>query len=798
MGRSIALILALLAGALLAWSQLRLPASVPANAPAAVFSAGRAMADVRLVAATPHPIGSAANHAVRDRLLARMRALGLSPRLRHDDVLVAARDGSLWGGSTETLIGVLPGQDRNQPALALMAHYDSVPGAPGAADDGAGVASALEIVRMTRSRGVPARDVAVVLSDGEEAGLLGAHGFFAHDPLAQRLGFVLNLEARGSGGRVQMFETGRDNGGAIGLFTATAVRPSAGSLFDFVYAKLPNDTDFSVARRAGRNGFNYAFTGRYFDYHAPTDTVANLQPGALQDMGDQVASAAQALAFAPRLPERRTDAVYGVLFGDAMLAYPPAWGWLPLGVAATLIALACLRARRRGALAWGEAARGVAASLYTLLGAAAVLHLAHVVAGAGPLGPPRLLAAAGRWETAQFALAAGFALFAAAEAARGRRWPAVLLPLAAGLASCVLGDGPDIVNLDAVGLGEAAAAAVLALAFAGPISRPAAWAGVLGLGLITATIAQVIAPQAAYVLAWPLTLGALAAAATTLSADQRDSRLPALALFVALGLGWAGVHAHLVAVVTGLPELLCLPLFMAALVAWPLAQPAAGAPPERLAGRALLFAGALTAVLLRLTSPWDARHPQPSFVAYQLDQDNGRAWRVAPARLRSAWSDAVLRTDGGSISRLSHWAWDRPVDAAPARAVQVPVPGLGQVDTATAGLVSVKIVPAPGTQNLALELSPDTPARLVQVGAASIDRPLPPGGWTRLFWSAPPPDGLTLTLRPAGPGSLQLRYAMGFQGWPAGVAPAPPPPAAVMAIGRSGETLATGARRIAW
>ncbi|WP_369751217.1 M28 family peptidase, partial [Novosphingobium sp. AP12] len=27
------------------------------------------------------------------------------------------------------------------PAVALMAHYDSVPGSPGAADDGAGVAS---------------------------------------------------------------------------------------------------------------------------------------------------------------------------------------------------------------------------------------------------------------------------------------------------------------------------------------------------------------------------------------------------------------------------------------------------------------------------------------------------------------------------------------------------------------------------------------------------------------------------------------------------------------------------------
>src|SRR5206468_3051258 len=111
--------------------------------------------------------------------------------------------------------------------------------------------------------------------------------------------------------------TGRDNGAAIDLFRRTAVRPSAGSLFGEVYARLPNDTDFTLARQAGVAGFNYAFTGHAFDYHSPTDTAANLQPGALQDLGDQALSVARALAFSNHLPDRRPDAVYGVLFGDA-------------------------------------------------------------------------------------------------------------------------------------------------------------------------------------------------------------------------------------------------------------------------------------------------------------------------------------------------------------------------------------------------------------------------------------------------------------------------------------------------
>jgi hypothetical protein len=791
-GRSIALVLALLIGALIAWSELRLPAPAPANAPAAAFSAGRALADVALVAQAPHPTGSSANHAVRDRLLARMRALGLSPRVRRDDVVVSTNHHGLAGGSTETLIGLLPGRDPAQPALALMAHYDSVPGAPGAADDGAGVAAALEVVRALRVHGVPARDVAVVITDGEEAGLLGAHGFIAHDPLARRLGFILNLEARGSGGRAQMFETGRDNGAAIDLFRATAVRPSAGSLFGEVYAKLPNDTDFSVARAAGIAGFNYAFAGRAFDYHAPTDALANLQRGSLQDIGEQTLAAARPLAFAPSLPPGRPDAVYGVLFGRAVLAYPPAWGWLPLGLAAALLVLAARRARRQGALTWVEVGRGALAGLYALVGAAAVLHLAGVVAGGGAQGPQRLLAEAGRWEAALLAVAAGFGLFAAAEAARGRRLPAVLLPLVAGVASCVV-----VLGLDAVGLGEGIVAALLALALGGAIGRPAAWAGVLALGLAVATAVQLAAPPAAYVLAWPLLLGALAAAATTLSADQRPGRLAALALLAAIGLGWAGVHAHLAVVVTGLPELLCLPLFIAALVAWPLAQPAAGAPPERLAGRALLIVGAILVVFLRLASPWSARHPQPSFVAYQLEQDAGRAWRVTPARLRSAWSDAALRGDGGDIAPFAHWAWDQPAVAAPARAVELPDPVL-IVNRPAAGLVAVTLVPPAGALSLTIELAPDTAVRLVAVGAARADVALAPGRWTRLRWTAPPPEGLTLTLRPGGPGGLHLRYAIGFDHWPARVTPPPPPPARVMAIGRSGETLATGTHRIAW
>src|SRR5437773_2103270 len=60
----------------------RSPEPVPASAPANVFSAGRAIEDIKVIGAVPHPVGSAANAKVRDYLVGRMRSLGLSPQVQ--------------------------------------------------------------------------------------------------------------------------------------------------------------------------------------------------------------------------------------------------------------------------------------------------------------------------------------------------------------------------------------------------------------------------------------------------------------------------------------------------------------------------------------------------------------------------------------------------------------------------------------------------------------------------------------------------------------------------------------------
>ncbi|WP_372786466.1 M20/M25/M40 family metallo-hydrolase [Phenylobacterium sp.] len=795
MGRVLALLAALIAAALIAWAGEQPPSPAPANAPATAFSAERAMADVTAIGSVPHPIGSAANKAVRDTLIARMTALGLSPQI-HPGVAFEqpkwAKGSFLVGGPVENLVGVLPGRDASLPAMALMAHYDSVPASPGAADDAAGVASALEVVRAIKAKGVPARDVIVLITDGEEAGLLGARAFYALDPMARRIGFVFNMEARGAAGRVQMFQTGDGNGGAIDLLRRTTTNPRASSLTGFIYAHMPNDTDFTVSRESKIPGLNYAFLGHQFEYHSPTSTPATLDTGTLQDMGQQVLGPAQAVAFSPTLPPRTPDVIYSQVPGGITLAYPPIVGWLILAVAAGLIVLAVVRARRAEAFPWTDVARGAGAGLFAVLGGCAVLHFARLATGSafGFQEQRFLLAQADRWEAAVMLLALGFLIFAAAELARGRRAIA-LVPLAAGLGGCAF------IGFDKVGLGLGAGAAVLALVSYGrPVSRAGAWAGVLALGLVVATAVQALAPVTAFLFAWPLLLAALAAAASTLSARRGLASLAVVALFAALGVGWVGGLAHGAYLALDLVEILAVPLLLAALLLWPLAQPSEGAPPARLVGPALLVVGMALTLAVRLNQPYDARHPQVAYVGYHIDQDTGRAWRFSNTAARTAWADSVLKADGGRIVKFSHWSFRTPVDAAPARFIPEPVPQIAFAKQAD-GTLHLRAVPPPGFRVLLLMLKPDTPVTVEQLAGVPVKIPLKPGARTILQWVAAP-QGLDLVLRPGGPGKLRLGYVATLEQWPAGAIPLPKPPADVMGFDDSGSTSLTGTRDLAW
>lgn len=789
MGRLVALVMALVLGVFIAWRAELTPEPHGLDAPATEFSALRAMSDVEAMARAPHPIGSPENARVRDHLIRRMAELGLSPQVR-PGVGVNAQGRRISAGPVENLVGVLPGRDRNAPALALMTHYDSAPGSPGAADDAAGTAAALEIVRALKAQGQPARDVMVIVTDGEEAGLLGANHFFRRDPLARRIGLVINMETRGAGGRVQMFQTSPDNGELIGLLQRTARRPASSSLTVFVYEQMPNDTDLTETLAAGVPGMNFAFVGRQFQYHAANSTPANLEKGSLQDMGGQVLALSRAAAFDPALPGKAPSVVYSQAFGDILVAYPAWVGWLLLAAAAGLIALGLRRARRAEPFSWIDVARGAGALMFTTLSVAVVLMFARKATGAdfGFLEQRFLLAQTHRWEAAVLLIAVGMLLLAAAEFARGRRIVA-LVPLLAGVGCSAFG------GFDPTALALGVGAAVLALLVYGrPVPRPAGWAGVLVAGLILGAAAQAFAPPAALVFTWPLLVAAIGAAATDFGARRGYAALLVLTLAAALTVGWLGSFAHGAFLSMDFMPLLALPALLAALALWPLAQPTDGAPPGRSLGAVLLLLGLAVTGWIRFSDPYDAAHPEAAQVVYQIDNDTRRGALISMTPDEVGWSEAALAANAPPAGRR-HWYWSSPVRAAPAAFAPQAGPSL-DLAARDDGAVALTAIPPPTAAMMVLRLTPTVDVDLASLGGVTQPMRLPAGEATTLYWWTDSPA--ELVLRPAGAGAVQVRAGAVLPAWPAGAAPLPAMPSDVMPWGFNGSTIVTETRTLAW
>ncbi len=341
----------------LVWARLTPPAVVPADAPLETFSAARAaqVLERLLGNGEPHPAGSPAQGQVRARLLGELRSLGLEPEVQVG--VACAADGTC--AELHNVLAMVSGLEPTLE-LGLMAHYDSVPAGPGAGDDGQGVASSIEIARsLVAAR--PRVGVALVLTDGEELGMLGAQLFVDKHPLAPRLRTVLNLEARGSRGPSLMFETTPNNARLIEAFSS-APRPVSSSLFATVYRTLPNDTDLSVLARHGIQGLNFAFVGGVEHYHTSKDSLATLDLRSVQAQG------AAALATLRELTEQKSEAPRGeAVFFDLLagvLVHVPAALMLPLAFVAALAFGVSLRRALRQSTGYARGlGRGVAALL---------------------------------------------------------------------------------------------------------------------------------------------------------------------------------------------------------------------------------------------------------------------------------------------------------------------------------------------------------------------------------------------------------------------------------------------------
>ncbi|MDT5261877.1 MAG: hypothetical protein QOC61_881 [Acidobacteriota bacterium] len=709
------------------------PRAVPESAPPAEFSSARAMRHVREMARAPHPTGSLECERGRRYILDELGALGVSAEVQDaSSVPATARPGRpLMAARVRNIVARVPGTANAGKALMLAAHYDSVPTGPGASDDGAGVAALLETLRALKS-GPPLKDDLILLiTDGEELGLLGARAFAEGHAWMKDVGLVLNFEARGAGGPSMMFETSEGNGALIREMAAAAPYPVASSLMYAVYKRLPNDTDMTVFKGAGAAGLNFAYADRITSYHTALDSADVLDERSLQHHGSYALALARRFGDLDLRDLSSPDAIYFNAFGTIFLHYTESWV-VPLAALVFLLFVGVMFAGLRQGLL---SARGIAAGSASFL-------VASVVA---------VLLTAGVWRVARV-LHAGYTVLP-------WRTPYEKWPYEIGFVLLAL----------------AAFALVYARLFRGTSAANLA-AGALLWWLVLLLLTTALLPLGSFVFAWPLLFALLGfafvvargggsfesgkgLAITTLSAIPGVVMLAPLVymFFMMLGLELCGPFMLMVVLLAGL----LVPHFRVLVARRRWLVPAVAA----LAGLGFVVVGLMLAGS-------DARQRKTNSMLYFLDADSARAEWVSTDASPDEWTSQFIGAGATNESLEAIFPWSKQTDRkADAPAAALAPPDVQVLDDRTEGDVRtlrLRLTSPRHAPVLIFYADAGADIRRATIdgksllgdaeGAGEVQTNADAGQQRvlRVSFSAPPPEGLELLLETGAAARLRL------------------------------------------
>jgi hypothetical protein len=685
------------------------------------FDLGGALAHLRTIAAESHFMGTAAHDRVRDYILAEA---GRIPGVRAELQTVQASYRT-WDpiavGSVSNVVARLPGSGAGRTVL-VVAHYDSTPTGPGAADDGSAVAAMLEVLRLAASGPALRNELVFLFTDAEEVGSMGAAGFVANlSPAGRaRIATVLNFDARGNRGPVVMFETSRENGWLVEQWAAAAPHPVGSSLISTAYALIPNDTDFSVFREAGLPGLNFAYFDGLEVYHTGRESLEALDLTSVQHQGAQMLGLVRRLASADLARVEAAPAVYFDVLGRFVVQYGAWLSWLLAGVCALGMAWIVARGIRTRRLRPMRCAAAFGLTIATIVAAAL---LARGTWAAVTWLEPRYTQIPGQLPSSP-GYFAGVLLLAAAVVLRGSRvFARRIEPIEAAVGALV----PWI-----------------ALAAVTPFVLPGTsyffqWPALCGLGLLAAILRDGGGRRR-----WLLAASVLVVVPTLLVVPF--VRL----LFAAFGM-------------TGIALVIGLWALWLALLA-PYLRAALGAAQPWLV-RVATLAGAAALVVAFAGRVFDRAHPTCDSLAYLVDADRGRAfWVSADARLDD-WTEPTLGA-GAHHQSIEHdfpdVFWDGYV--APAPRLEGIAPEMPELlvrsDTRDGAVrhLSLRLVPRAESSMLELQV---TPANGLAVDVAGTHREGAALGRDRgrvllQFWTPAAGADLVLTVPAEAPVTLQL------------------------------------------
>ena len=709
------------------------PDKVAANAPAAVFSSGRAVKQLEQISRNPHPLGSLEHERVGARVVQELVALGLNPTVQKATAVSAEPGNTLHAATVRNIVAELKGVE-NERAVLLVAHYDTVPNSPGASDDGYGVATLLETLRALKSGPPLKNDVVALFTDGEEVGSLGARAFVDERPYAGDVGVVLNFESRGSKGPVIMFETSPRNSWLIGEFAKAAPHPHANSLASTLYELLPNDTDLTVFKEAKLPGLNFANIDGFMRYHTRADNLEDIEERSLQHQGSYALALTQHFANASFANPRSDDAVYFDLLGVAFVHYPAKWVLaFAMLAAAIFVAVAALGLRKKRLTLAGLALGAVVFILGVVLTWAMVSLLWWLIS--------TLQHWTGRSLQDDFYESklyyAGFCFICAATTLALYTWSQRKLSLE---------------NLIVGGQG--------------------CW-------LILLVLASLLLPGATYLLMWPLVFSSVALAVVFMMREAASASFkrflvlmlcaaPVIILVapvlynvsIAVGLGNAGIVAAMAGIMLGLLVPLCG--LVVGLGRW------------YVPGAASL-AGVVLLLVAGLGFNFDGRYPKANNVFYALNADTGKAvWASADA-MPDEWTGQFFPAgaERGSITEYAPlYAGSFLNHTAPAIPRQPPqIKMLEDKTDNGVRTLHFSIVPTQAGANVSALVDPKAEVLSATINGKPVVKREPRGGgqpsapWKLHYW-ATPADGIDLILEVKAPQPMRVLLVERSDGLP--------------------------------
>jgi hypothetical protein len=232
----------------------------------------------------------------------------------------------------------------------LVSHYDTTPANPGAGCSTSGVVTVLEILRALQASPPLRHDVMFLFTDGEEPGTIGSHAFVAQHPWFAEVKLVINMDQYVDGPPVLLdANPGTGPWGQALAESASSTRPV---YISFPFDLFPiGDSDFLPFRLAGVSGAAISTVFSYPENHTMLDLPYVVNPGSLQQAGNQILALVRYLGVQPTMELDASAQTFFPVFGW-LIHYPVSWA-TPLAVVAGLCFLGMLFfGLRRKMLTW--------------------------------------------------------------------------------------------------------------------------------------------------------------------------------------------------------------------------------------------------------------------------------------------------------------------------------------------------------------------------------------------------------------------------------------------------------------